>query len=52
MGDFLEKSELPNIVLDPIIKSSSGADLIDAGGSRLLIERLLPLCHGDNTQRG
>lgn len=41
--DFLEKAGLPNIVLDPIIKSSSGHDLIDAAGLRLLIERLLPL---------
>jgi hydroxymethylpyrimidine/phosphomethylpyrimidine kinase len=30
-------------VLDPILKSSSGADLLDAAGTRLLIERLLPL---------
>jgi hydroxymethylpyrimidine/phosphomethylpyrimidine kinase len=32
-----------NIVLDPILKSSSGADLLDAAGTRLLIERLIPL---------
>ncbi len=37
------KSRLPNIVLDPILKSSSGADLLDATGTRLLIERLIPL---------
>src|SRR5713226_1273197 len=43
VSDFLAKAGLPNIVLDPIMKSSSGADLIDAGGTRLLIERLLPL---------
>ena len=43
VADFLEKAKLGNIVLDPIIKSSSGQDLIDAGGVRLLIERLLPL---------
>jgi hydroxymethylpyrimidine/phosphomethylpyrimidine kinase len=30
-------------VLDPILKSSSGADLLDPAGTRLLIERLLPL---------
>jgi hydroxymethylpyrimidine/phosphomethylpyrimidine kinase len=41
--DFLEKSKLGNIVLDPIIKSSSGHDLLDAPGLRLLIERLMPL---------
>jgi hydroxymethylpyrimidine/phosphomethylpyrimidine kinase len=43
VSDFLDKSGLSNVVLDPIIKSSSGYDLIDAAGLRLLIERLLPL---------
>jgi len=38
------KSRLPNIVLDPILKSSSGSDLLDAAGTRIMIERLLPLC--------
>jgi hydroxymethylpyrimidine/phosphomethylpyrimidine kinase len=37
------KTRLPNIVLDPILKSSSGADLLDATGTRTLIERLIPL---------
>lgn len=37
------KGRLSNIVLDPILKSSSGADLLDAAGSRLLIERLISL---------
>ena len=32
-----------NIVLDPILKSSSGADLLDAAGTKLLIDRLIPL---------
>ena len=43
VADFLEKAGLANIVLDPVMKSSSGADLIDDSGARLLIERLLPL---------
>ena len=34
---------LPNIVLDPILKSSSGAELLDTAGTRLLVERLIPL---------
>jgi hydroxymethylpyrimidine/phosphomethylpyrimidine kinase len=34
---------LPNVVLDPILKSSSGAELLDAAGTRLLIEKLIPL---------
>jgi hydroxymethylpyrimidine/phosphomethylpyrimidine kinase len=37
------KARLPNIVVDPIFKSSSGADLLDASGTRVLIERLIPL---------
>ena len=56
VADFLETAEkggntsakrhrarLSNIVLDPILKSSSGADLLDSPGTRLLIERLIPL---------
>jgi len=43
VADFLAKTGLPNIVLDPILKSSSGADLIDSGGARQLIQLLLPL---------
>jgi hydroxymethylpyrimidine/phosphomethylpyrimidine kinase len=37
------KARLPHVVLDPILKSSSGADLLDAAGTRLLLERLVPL---------
>jgi len=36
-------SKFPNVVLDPILRSSSGADLLDAAGIRLLIDKLLPL---------
>jgi hydroxymethylpyrimidine/phosphomethylpyrimidine kinase len=43
VADFLKRSAPPNIVLDPILKSSSGADLIDRGGVRVIVERLLPL---------
>ena len=42
VSEFLAQSELGNVVLDPIIKSSSGSDLTDAPGLRLLVERLLP----------
>jgi hydroxymethylpyrimidine/phosphomethylpyrimidine kinase len=41
--DFLALQKLPNVVLDPILKSSSGADLLDAAGARLLTEKLIPL---------
>jgi hydroxymethylpyrimidine/phosphomethylpyrimidine kinase len=43
LGRRSGKSKLPNIVLDPIIKSSSGADLLDAPGIKLLIEKLIPI---------
>jgi hydroxymethylpyrimidine/phosphomethylpyrimidine kinase len=43
VADFLSQTRLPHVVLDPILKSSSGAELLDAAGTRLLIERLLPL---------
>ena len=38
------RPRLPNIVLDPVLKSSSGADLLDLAGVKLMIERLIPLC--------
>jgi hydroxymethylpyrimidine/phosphomethylpyrimidine kinase len=53
VADFLEANasgsrrqkngRLPNVVLDPILKSSSRADLLDPAGTRMLIERLIPL---------
>jgi len=43
VADFLSHACLPHVVLDPILKSSSGADLLDKAGTQLLIERLLPL---------
>jgi hydroxymethylpyrimidine/phosphomethylpyrimidine kinase len=42
-GNLPGKARLPNIVLDPVLKSSSGADLLDAAGTKLLVERLIPL---------
>jgi len=43
VADFLRGSKLMRVVLDPILKSSSGTELLDAAGSKLLLERLLPL---------
>ncbi len=43
LGRRSGKNKLPNVVLDPILKSSSGADLLDAAGTRVLIEKLIPL---------
>jgi hydroxymethylpyrimidine/phosphomethylpyrimidine kinase len=48
VADFLEGSggvRLPNVVLDPVLVSSSGAALLDAGGIKLLIRRLIPLAN-------
>lgn len=43
VADFLGTERPPNVVLDPILKSSSGAELLDRSGAKLLIERLIPL---------
>ena len=43
VADFLEQAKRGHVVLEPILKSSSGADLLDAEGTRLLVERLVPL---------
>ena len=43
VADFLTQTGLPHVVLDPILKSSSGAELLDPAGTRIVIERLLPL---------
>jgi hydroxymethylpyrimidine/phosphomethylpyrimidine kinase len=31
------------VVLDPVLRSSSGANLLDSAGTRLMVERLFPL---------
>jgi len=43
LRDSTGKPKLPNIVLDPILRSSSGAELLDVAGARVLTEELLPL---------
>ena len=43
VADFLEKAKLPNVVLDPILKSSSGTALLNDSGARVITERLLGL---------
>ncbi len=43
VADFLVKEKPQNVVLDPILKSSSGTKLVDAAGARLLMEKLLSL---------
>lgn len=43
VADFLAQQKIGNVVLDPVVKSSSGAPLLDAKGTAILTERLLPL---------
>ena len=43
VAEFLAQARLPHVVLDPILKSSSGAALLDDAGTGLLIEKLIPL---------
>src|SRR5579863_9434070 len=46
VAEFLSqqgRAKVPNVVLDPIMLSSSGAELLDAPGTRMLVEKLLPL---------
>jgi hydroxymethylpyrimidine/phosphomethylpyrimidine kinase len=40
---FLEQRRPKNVVLDPVMRSSSGAELLDAAGVEVLKNRLLPL---------
>jgi hydroxymethylpyrimidine/phosphomethylpyrimidine kinase len=43
VAEIIERYALPNIVLDPVITSSSGYDLIDEAALAALVELLLPL---------
>jgi hydroxymethylpyrimidine/phosphomethylpyrimidine kinase len=43
VANFLSASRLPNVVLDPIVQSSSGAALLGPGGLELVRARLIPL---------
>ncbi|MDX2044770.1 MAG: bifunctional hydroxymethylpyrimidine kinase/phosphomethylpyrimidine kinase [Acidobacteriota bacterium] len=42
-AEMIEQHRLPNVVVDPVIRSTSGFDLIDEAAMKFLIERLLPL---------
>ncbi len=43
VADFVSMNRLPNVVLDPVLKATSGADLLDDLGLTILIKRLMPL---------
>jgi hydroxymethylpyrimidine/phosphomethylpyrimidine kinase len=45
VADFLGSLHLPNIVLDPVIRSSSGAALLDEAGLEVMRTRFIPLCN-------
>ena len=42
VADFLSPGRIAHVVLDPILKSSSGAELIDAKGAERMVKLLLP----------
>jgi hydroxymethylpyrimidine/phosphomethylpyrimidine kinase len=42
VAEFLARHRLPYIVLDPVLRSSSGTALLDPPGVRLLVEKLFP----------
>jgi hydroxymethylpyrimidine/phosphomethylpyrimidine kinase len=44
VANFLENRRLPNVVLDPVLRSSSGSVLLDERGREVLRDRLIPLC--------
>lgn len=41
VGEFLEAHKFAHVVLDPVMKSSSGAELLDAAGIKFLAAELL-----------
>lgn len=43
VAQSIEQHALPNVIVDPVIRSTSGYDLIDEAAMRFLLERLLPL---------
>jgi hydroxymethylpyrimidine/phosphomethylpyrimidine kinase len=43
VADFLEHRNQGNVVLDPVLTSSSGTNLVDATGVRIMVEKLLPM---------
>ncbi len=43
VAEFLEAHRPPNVVVDPIVRSSSGAELLTPDGVAVLRERILPL---------
>jgi hydroxymethylpyrimidine/phosphomethylpyrimidine kinase len=45
VAEFLRQVKPPNVVLDPVLRSSSGARLVDAAALTVIRSELLPLCN-------
>jgi hydroxymethylpyrimidine/phosphomethylpyrimidine kinase len=45
VASFIRRHHFENIVLDTVLKSSSGMDLLPRDGTQILKEKLLPLAH-------
>lgn len=45
VAEFLDSTKPPNVVLDPVLKASSGAMLLDDQGKERLAKSLLPLSY-------
>jgi hydroxymethylpyrimidine/phosphomethylpyrimidine kinase len=43
VADFLKRAQLPHLVIDTVLKSTSGASLLDDAGLKILREKLIPL---------
>lgn len=43
VANFITQTRSPNVVIDPVVRSTSGYDLIDDEALRVLIEKLFPL---------
>lgn len=43
VAEVLEKKKISNVVLDPVLRSTSGMELLDAAGAKELAKRLLAL---------
>ena len=43
VAELLEKGNFPHVVLDPVLRATSGKELLEPGGVKVLRERLLPL---------
>jgi hydroxymethylpyrimidine/phosphomethylpyrimidine kinase len=41
IGEFLDAHKFPHVILDPVMKSSSGTELLDAGGVKYVATELI-----------